>query len=284
MTRVTEVSVRPIWFNIFMSKTDIFIGKCIYCGDQGETDEHIVSHALGGKHILRKASCEKCRIITSQWERNPLKENWAEARAALDYPSRHRNLNDETFPLKVTLKDGTETVLDLKKAESFGLASFLEYPLPAFFSGNNFKKGALIIGTSLIGFGTDWKQTVEKYGIKVINHSVKYKGTHFERMVIRIAYCAAIGTWGVDCFEDCFALPAIMGTREDVGYFMGCDPFGQITPLIGKVAGANCIKTGVWQKNGDDKIYATVRLKFFASSDAPEYLIVLGTLKKEKIL
>lgn len=262
-----------------MSKTDILIGKCIYCGGVGTTDEHIIPLALGGKHILRKASCENCRAITSQWERNPLRDNWAEARAVLDYPSRRRDFDKEIFPLKVTLRDGTETVLNLNKAESFGLASFLEYPIPAFFSGNNFEKGALIIATRLIGFGPDWENTIERYGIKEINHTVTYKGTHFERMVIRIAYCAAIATWGPDCFENCFALPAIMGIREDVGYFMGCDPLGKITPIIGRVVGGNSIRAGIWQRKGDPKNYAVMRLKFFSPSDAPEYLVVLGALQ-----
>ena len=267
-----------------MSKSNIFIGKCIYCGGIGETDEHIIPYSLGGKHVLLNASCEKCRTISSQWERNPLKDNWAEVRAALDFPSRHRDFKNETFPTKVTLKDGTKTLLNLTKLETFGLASFLEYPLPAFFTGLNYEKGVLIIATSLIGFGPNLKATIEKYNIKEVTHSVTYKGTHFERMITRIAYCAAIATWGADCFEDCPALDVIMGLREDIGYFMGCDPLGELVPLIGKIEGGNAIKAGVWQKGGDKNNYAVMRLKFFSNSDAPEYIIFLGTLKPSSLL
>ena len=267
-----------------MSETDIFVGRCIYCGGPGETDEHIIPHALGGKHILHKASCEKCRSITSQWERNPIKENWVEARAALDYPSRHTNFDKEIFPLEVVLRDGTKTVLNLKREETFGLASFLEYPLPAFFGGPNNEKGALVTGAMLIGFGPNSKAVAGKYGIKEISFTTSHKGTHFERMVIKIAYCAAVATWGLGCFEEDYALPVIIGTKNNVSFLMGCDPLGKIIPLIGKVGGDNCINVGVYRKKGDDKNYAVVRLKFFAASDAPEYLVVLGTLRKKKFL
>lgn len=72
--------------------------------------------------IIRNASCNKCRDITSKYERNPLKENWSEVRACLDYPSRKRKFETETFCLHVTLKSGEETTLKLKKSEILGLA------------------------------------------------------------------------------------------------------------------------------------------------------------------
>lgn len=260
------------------------INKCIYCGGRGETDEHIIPFALGGKKQLNKASCEKCRDITSRCERNPLNKIWEEARAILDYPSRKRNFDKELFPLDVTFKDGNSGILKLPKNEAAGLTPFLHYPLPAFFVSEDYTSGVRVIGQSTIAFGIMIGALSKKYNLMTIRHDIFYKGNDFERMVIRIAYCASIAFLGVNCFEQCFVLPTILGIKDDAGYWLGCDPEGKISPLIGRQNSNNVINLGVCQKDGDKNRYVVVRLKFFAASDAPEYIVVIGTLKSGYIL
>src|SRR4051794_1798688 len=100
------------------------IGRCIYCDTRSPplTREHVVPYGLGGDSIiLRKACCETCRVITSKCERNPIHNNWAEVRAALEFPSRKRELANESFSLHVELEDGSKTVLKLKGKETLGL-------------------------------------------------------------------------------------------------------------------------------------------------------------------
>ena len=263
-----------------MPTQEVQINKCIYCGGVGQTDEHIMPFALAGKSILRKASCETCRDITSRCEDNPLRQNWAVARAVLDYPSRKRDFDKEVFPLEVVLKDGTKTVLQLKRSETVGFAPFMEYPLPAFFTpSSNYKSGVVLSGHTLVGFGPDIKILIEKYGIKEIKYKVTHKSNYFEIMVAKIAYCAAVAAWGLDALQEKFVLPAILGAKDDVGYWMGCDPEGKIIPMIGKLNEANSIKLGVWQRADDENKYIIARIKCFSPSDAPEYIVVVGTLK-----
>ena len=157
-----------------MLQKDIHVNKCIYCGGVGQTDEHVIPRALGGTMLLRKASCETCRNITSRCERSPLHKNLAEARAVLDYPSRKRNFNNEYFDLDVVLKDETTTVLSLKKDEVLGLVSFFEYSLPGFFDSMNYKNGINVVACTTIKFGADLKVLSDKYNIKqiVTNQSI----------------------------------------------------------------------------------------------------------------
>lgn len=264
-----------------MTQEKLIINKCIYCDGVGETDEHIIPFALGGKCKLYKASCEQCRDITSRCERNPLSENWAEARAILDYPSLRRKFSNEKFSLKVTFKNGIDGMLELPKSEVLGLTPFLEYPLPAFFAPGNYKKGVIVNGHSIISFGPDVKALAEKYDFKEVRYKVTHKGNDFEKMIAKIAYCATVALFGLDGFDQCFVLPALLGEKDDIGFWMGCDSEGKITPLIGKQRARNIIKIGVWKKAGDGPKYVIVRLKFFASSDAPEYIVVVGTLKPD---
>ena len=263
------------------------IGKCIYCGCASDklTNEHVIPLALGGTMVIRNASCEKCRDITSRYERNPLKENWSEVRACLDYPSRRRKFEDEIFYLRVTLKNEKETVLKLRKSEVLGSAQFLEFALPGFFLKTEiYKKGSIVTGASVFGFGVDIKQFSQKHNIKQFSFSAEHKNTNFEKMTARIAYCFTIACFGYDCFSERLVLPSILNQKDDIGFWFGCDPMQKITPSIGKQNGKNVIKLGVWQKKDSTKRYVVARLKFFANTDTPEYIVVVGTLRDDFLI
>ena len=263
------------------------IGKCIYCGGAFDklTDEHVIPFALGGTMVLHNASCEECRDITSRYERNPLNENWSEIRACLDYPSRKRKFENETFGLHVTLKNKEETVLRLKKSEVLGIAQFLEFALPGFFLKSGvYKKGSIVTGNSVFGFGVDIKQFLQKHNIKQFSFSDEYKSTNFEKMIARIAYCFTIACFGYDCFSERLVLPSILNQKDDIGFWFGCDPMQEITSSIGKQNGKNAIKLGILQKKNSTKRYVVVRLKFFANTDTPEYIVVVGTLRDDFLI
>lgn len=270
--------------NIINLKNDISIGKCIYCGEEKEklTKEHVIPYALGGTIILHNASCEECRRVTSQYERNPLSENWREVRAFLDYPSRKRKFEEEIFKLSVVLKNGKESILELRKKEILGMAQFLEYSLPGIFLKNGMhEKGVMVTGVSVFGLGIDLKEFAKKYNVKSFTHTMEHKSFNFERMVIRIAYSFVVVCWGYDCLDERLTLPVILNQKDDVGYWFGCDPLESVTPAIGKQNGMNVMKIGIYKNNSSEKRYAVVRLKFFAGTDTPEYIVAVGTLRND---
>lgn len=254
------------------------IGKCIYCNKMNLplTDEHVIPLSLAGTMVLKNASCEECRKITSKYERNPIHENWIEARACLDYPSRRSKFKDMTFDMDVVLKDDTPATLQLSKDETLGITLFPEFPLPAFFGNANYTHGAVWVALRTIGFGKiDLKEFSDKYNIKQIIGSVKYKGNHFEIMIARIAYCAVIAYLGPNALKKNFVLPTILGEIDDVGYWLGCDYEGKIVPHMGKVPASNVIGLGLLSRVDGTKCLM-VSIKFFAASDAPEYIVVVG--------
>lgn len=259
------------------------IGKCIYCSDAASklTKEHVVPFGLGGDAIvLKKACCEKCRVITSKCERNPIHDSWAEVRAALDFPSRKRKLDEEVFPLNVTLEDGSEATLELKGKETLGLLQFLEYDSPAFFVAHDYKSGISVTGARLIGFGVDVEGFMKKHKIKGFRFTTTSKGNDFEKMIAKMAYCLTVACMGLDCLDERYVLPAIMDEKDDVGYWMGCNIDGRIVPLIGKEPGGFAIRFHVVISNSGKK-NIIVGLKFFPASEAPEYIVVVGSLKPD---
>ena len=74
------------------------INKCIYCraepGPDELTDEHSLPKGLGGKRILRKASCKRCQKITSANELNVLRTMWQVGRRSLGYGGKNKNDKD----------------------------------------------------------------------------------------------------------------------------------------------------------------------------------------------
>lgn len=263
----------------------IHIGQCIYCGvtDTKLTNEHIIPFALGGTVMLLKASCETCRDITSKCELNPLSKTWIEARAYLDIPSRKRNFSEELFPIKVILQDGTETTISLKREELVGFTPFLELDTPGLFKRENqYIHGYKIVASSMFIFNKENLEALKsKYNVKTFTIESKYNGLEFPRMIARIAYCTAAYALGLECFDERLVLPAIMGKDENIGYWVGGDLDGEIVPLIGKHNQPNVVKLIISTPPGQSKQYVFVRLKFFAHTDTPEYVVVVGTLKKD---
>lgn len=261
------------------------IGRCIYCDKATGplTKEHAVPFGLGGDSIvLKKACCERCRVVTSKCERNPIHNNWAEVRAALDFPSRKRKLPEEAFSLDVELEDGSKTTLELKGKETLGLVQFLEYDPPAFFAPSGYTSGIRVTGAKLIGFGANADDFKKKHKIKGFRLTITSDGNDFEKMLTKMAYCLVVAFWGMDCFDERYVLPTILNEKDDVGYWMGCDPEGRISPPIGKPSGGFALQLGTLTVKSGERI-VVVRLKFFPASEAPEYIVIVGSLKTKFI-
>lgn len=264
-----------------MSQKYFDIGKCIYCGTQeGKlTTEHIIPFGLGGKLTLENSCCESCRRITSKCELNPIRENWEHVRAYRNYPSRRRKFDKEKFDLNVVFKDGTEGVLKVSKDELMAITPFLEYKLPAVLRGYKEKRGIEINAVSHYIFGVDAENFAQKYNVKSFSIKSEHKGNSFEIMLAKIAYCFAIACLGVGCFKEIFVLPAILGQKDDIGLWVGCDHSGVVVPLLGKQQSECAAKVFVKNFENSSDQFLVVRLKFFANTDTPEYIVIVGMLK-----
>src|SRR4051812_37896737 len=84
---------------------------CIYCGrgDIQLTDEHIVPFALGGSHLLQKASCLVCADITKKFEQDVARGLWGDARASYGAPTRRKKERKS----QQVLRDPASTSADL---------------------------------------------------------------------------------------------------------------------------------------------------------------------------
>lgn len=88
-------------------------------------------------------------------------------------------------------------------------------------------------------------------------------------MLAKIGLGFAIGKFGIDAFEKFYVLPAILGSRDDIGRWVG----------TAEAEKPNDIETiyVVDIQNSNDEIICRIRL--FSMFVVPEYIVVVGKLK-----
>ena len=112
-----------------MTDIELNIGVCIYCGDTRPplTREHILPRGLGGNLaptgrsaalVLQKATCERCRLITSKIEDECLRRMMDYARARLGLKRKDRSKS--TMEMKLHRPDGTTERREVDSSEVLG--------------------------------------------------------------------------------------------------------------------------------------------------------------------
>jgi hypothetical protein len=138
----------------------------------------------------------------------------------------------------------------------------------------NYIKGIEINGFVLIGYHYKvLEEMAKERGVEKFNIEQKWQGLSFERMLLKIAYGFSVAYYGIASFDEVFILPAILGKKEDVGMWLGCDQKKELnlpTVPIDPLYSIGLIK--------NDKNVLIVSIRLF-SPLAPEYYVVVGRLK-----
>jgi hypothetical protein len=202
-----------------MSKT---IGKCIYCSStKNLSNEHVYPEGLGGGNLtlLKKASCEDCRKITSSFELDVLRDMFGGYRYTKKYPSKN---NYKGYPKEIKLEriDGkTEMV---KTEDGNFPAPLLVFGRP-YCELNLFK---IFLEPDLRGI----KYLHPNGNPHVINKGQvqrdKLKFLSYHRMLAKITWGMAVLEYGLDNVNKEPLVPFILGKRIKGGhrFFIGCNP------------------------------------------------------------
>ena len=208
-------------------------GACLYCRrtDVTLTDEHIIPLFIGGKHVIKKASCSACADITKKFEQDVARELWGDARISYNAPSRRKK------------KKPTHIMLPGRiPGEHPLLVPYHEYPAPMIFYGMN-RAGILRSVAADIDVSKEW---VLKYifdNDKAKRFEAKYPGRltakfrhvpeSFGRLLAKIGYGQVLCTLDLSDFDP-ICLPYILGTKRNVSYIVGGrESLAPSTPGIG---------------------------------------------------
>lgn len=258
------------------------VGRCIYCGaaDEPLTDEHIVPKGLDGTAVLEKASCDRCRRITSAVERDILRgprdpdtgttaitrEMW-HVRSHVDLGSGEDR--PETGEV-VIVRDGEEETVELPLGEYPILLHLPGLPPPAYLTGRDLEGAMNLEGWVTLSFGPSPAEVCERLGADQIKVTANEDWVTFARMIAKIAYAYTVAKKGLDGFGDEFVTPDILGERDTIGRWVGSHPGRTLEPDSGLRH-----RLTVFEEEDRGLLLGEVRL--LANSQTPSYLVVLGT-------
>jgi hypothetical protein len=132
------------------------------------------------------------------------------------------------------------------------------------------RKGVLIKGTTL--HGTDLKEIAKKNNIGTISYTSNM-GVSFGRVLAKIAYGMVIFNNGIDSIEEAYVLPSILGSKDDVGQWVGCEKPNDSPATLPKAKLFHKIEIL------EEKNQVGARIRLFGAYQTPEYIVFVGRLK-----
>lgn len=265
----------------------IDIGKCIYCGKIGVklANEHIVPYGLHCDWVLLKASCLECAKVTSNIEGHVLNKTIKVIRTALNMKSRRPRAI--SFPLSIE-RDGKLYTEDVKIQDAWKVIPFPIYDVPGHYYGNDQITGIQVQDIGLVELDNMNHEIGQKHSSKIIGIpnifyidtekntcflGPKYPGIEFARMLAKIGYCYALTKVKIEDFIEIYVLPSILGQKNDVGSWVGCD---EKNPMISSANMAFSLKALIIKETKE----ILIRIKLLVlHKETPEYVVIVGCLK-----
>lgn len=245
-----------------------FVGECIYCGDINTADlldEHIIPYGISGDFILKKASCKKCAVITSRFERNVLRNMLMPARARMRLPTYHPKNRPAKLPILLK-KEGKKEELYIPTDE-YGVKVFFPfYRLPGLMDSNKYKGDIEVKGFVLIRTGDlNDDELMNKYKVNEYGFRQTYKPGAFALMLAKIGYGFTVLKYGTKALKKNYVLPYILGKATTIGQHVGS------TDIRKGIKG-----TEIRLEVRNNVLHAFIRL--FSLWEVPTYVVVIGEL------
>ncbi len=255
-----------------MSKTR-FIGKCIYCGSSTAPlfNEHTVPYGLNGNAVLEKATCQKCADTTSAFETIVLRETLFAARAALGTKTRRRKQRDQQHPMYIIV-NGQEQKIEAPWQNHWKVIPLPVFEPPAFLDGRDYKGGIEAHRMDIAWVGEGPQEIAALHNADDVVFKMRSGlrvAVAFAKLVAKIAYTSAVIEFGLSGIQEAFIVPAILGKRDDLGRWVGCDRQ--------RIMGT---KYNLWHTKLEiSSGIILARVKLFARSDGTEYVAVVGRIR-----
>ena len=203
------------------------VGQCIYCGAKGPgvvlSKEHVIPFSFGSNSYLRNASCQSCSAITRDFETHVARNIFGHLRIHWGVRTRNREERPSELPLTVSADGSTSTVqLPVQQHPYFLVLPV--WDIPGLMCGRQPSKGFPgLVYNSYHHIPHNIRDV-----LKLRNHNSKIGPDNksidperFARALAKIAYCAAIGAYGLGAFRPLAIRDLILGKYTGVSYFVG---------------------------------------------------------------
>lgn len=194
-------------------------GRCIYCQNLSDSDEHVIPLGLNGSYVLRMASCSDCRDMTSKFEMSLLRGSFLQLRAAHQFKTRRPRKRPTSFPLFVN-KDGKEAKVYVPASQHPMMLNIPLFPRPNLLSG--LKRDPILRPSGGVIFFLNQIEgvlSVNSADSVAVVEELQY--IEFARLLAKSAYGFLVGELGRDRVKGRYLLPIIHGDVSSAGLYIG---------------------------------------------------------------
>lgn len=108
-----------------------------------------------------------------------------------------------------------------------------------------------------------------RLGVQSFQFKNYFEGVTYERLLLKVAYCYTAALLGLGSLKSVYILPAILGEREDIGTWLGCDGESHLDSR----GFHGCLISVVGQE-------VVCRIRLFSKFPTPEYVVAVGKVTK----
>ncbi len=249
-------------------------GRCIYCGREGArlTDEHFLPFALGGVHVIAKASCDECADVTKRFEQDVARGMWGDARISYSAPSRRKSQRATHL-----------WVVDAERADRRVKVPYADYPASMVFYKMH-RSGFLEGLPATVDTSSAWQFSViinekrhaafeAKYGFKP-THRFRHVPDSFGRLLAKIGYGQVLSSLDPSDFHQ-VCIPYILGEKRNLSYIVG--GIHKIPPPDSLGYVLNTLAFGA-----PDRLLLIAEIRLYANMHSLQYHVVVGEARGHK--
>ncbi len=255
------------------------IGHCIYCpAISGLSEEHVLPFGLGGRFVLKDASCAACAKITGALEQRLLRGQWWPYRKKLGIQTRSKGYPTyRPVKLKQAFGDSIEAMV---RSDDYPIVMFLTFDPPAALSGEirtdypfATKMFAKTIAPMPQRILINGQMRLLAQGDQ-IEFPVNFDAGDFARFLAKVAHGYAIFSRGISACSEYFLPSYILGTGQGALTYVG----GASSPLLEAYLPRNGVNALAIREQGS---YLSVYVQLFRDSGEPPpvYEVLVGRLQ-----
>lgn len=254
------------------------IGSCIYCGSKSKlSDEHVLPYGLGGKLVLKKASCVDCARVTARLEERLLRGQWWPYRKILGVKTRSGTYPKYRPVHLVPLLGEKRSVQVL--SDDYPVVIFFEFDTPSLLANKLRPETPFAKSAFIKQIRPNPSRILEDGALRAllpwekVEYPMNFESSDILRLVAKIAHGYAIHQNGLAACKDYFLPKLILGNGDGALTHVG----GCSSELLKPKLHGNELNSIFASVRGDFQI---VNIQFFRDfGDAPPiYEAIVGTI------
>lgn len=201
---------------------------CIFCGSEsgGEpfTDEHAIPAALGGRLVLKNATCLACRDITCAFESRCINSMFQGLRMNYRFTSARGRQKRPRLPLRIRSADKTDKTVRLGRETHPSVVGFPEFALPTLITRQPDREKFGYLGRRVLAasnFPGNVRDLSRVHNAAMMRVDIKVPEVDFGRLLAKVAHCWGVATLGVDGFSPLLKDAILKGDQKHLSRYVG---------------------------------------------------------------